>query len=76
MRELRDLRAEGLIKQNLLVRVRQVILAANHMRDLHLDIVQDHGQVIEGVSVRAEQHQVFYFRIGAFLGTVNDVGES
>src|SRR5690606_11819191 len=49
---------ERLEKQDLLRRVRQVILAANHMGDLHVVIVRDDGEVIDGRSVRARDHHV------------------
>ena len=51
MRELRDRGAERLIKQNLFVSVRQVVLAANHMRDAHLNVVQNDRQVVKRMAI-------------------------
>ncbi len=44
-------RAEGLVEQHLFVRVRQVILTTNDMRDAHLDVIEHHRQVVERMSV-------------------------
>ena len=61
MRKLRDRRAERVVEQNLLVCVRQMILAANDMRDRHLNVIKHYGKVVERMSVRAQQYKVFDF---------------
>ena len=76
MRKLRHVLTESLIKQNLLVRVRQMILAANDVRDAHLDVVDHDREVVERMAVGTQQHQVFDLGIDAFLLAVNDVGET
>src|SRR5688572_9942408 len=75
MRELRDRGAERLIKQNLFVSVRQVVLTANHMRDAHLSVVENDRQVVMRMAVRSQQYQVFNFGMGTFLLAVNNVRE-
>ena len=45
MRELRHLPTQGFIQRNLLGRVRQMIVAANHMRNFHQRVV-DHDHVV------------------------------
>ena len=47
-------RAERLEQEHVLRRVRDVIVASNHVRDLHLHIVDDDREVVGGVAVRAE----------------------
>ena len=59
MRELRHRRAERAVQQNLLRRVRDVIVAAHHVRDRHLHIVGHDRQVIGGMAVRAQDDEVF-----------------
>ena len=59
MCEHRRWRAERLKQQHVLRRVRDVIVSSNHVIDLHLHIVHDDREVVGGVAVRAEQHEVF-----------------
>ena len=59
VRELRHRRAQRLINQNLLMRVRQVILAPNDMSDAHFNVVEHDRKVIERMTIRTKQHQIF-----------------
>ncbi len=75
MREARGGRPERLVDQQLLGRVRDVIVAADHVGDAHVHVVGHHAQVIGGLAVRAEQHEVFELRgVEADLA-VHGVGE-
>ena len=76
MRELRDPGAKRLVKQDLFVGVRQMILAANYVRNAHLDIVEHDRKVIKRMAIRAQQHQILNFGIGTLLLAVNNVGET
>ena len=58
VREPRDRRADRLVQQHLLRRVRDVIVAADHMRDPHLHIVGHDRQVIGGMAVGSEDDEV------------------
>ena len=58
MRELRRREAERLIQQDLPRRIRDVILAADHVRDLHQRIVDDDGEVVGGAAVGADDHRI------------------
>ena len=68
MRELGRCEPERLVEQNLPRRVRDVILAADHMRDLHQRIVHDHGEVVRRRAVGANDH-----RIADHLGLKTDL---
>ena len=48
---------EGLEEQHVLRCVRDVIIPANHMRDLHVDVVDDHREMVGGVPIRAQNHE-------------------
>ena len=50
-------RVERLVEQHLLRRVRDVIVAADDVRDRHVDVVHDDGQVIRGMTIRAEDDE-------------------
>ena len=43
---------------DLLGSIRDVIVAAEHVGDLHVDVVDDHGEVVERRAVRPENHEV------------------
>ena len=58
VRELRRRESERLIEQHLPRRIRDVILAANHMRDLHQRIVDHDGEVVGRPAVRSDQHRI------------------
>ena len=66
MRELRDRGAERLIKQNLFVSVREVVLTANHVRDAHLNVVENNRQVIKRMAIGSQQ-PIFDLGVRAFL---------
>ena len=57
--ELGNRRLEGLVEQELLGRVRDVIVAPHDMRDPHLDIVGHDREVICGMAVRSQDDEVF-----------------
>jgi hypothetical protein len=73
VRKLRHARAERLVKQNLLVCVRQMVLAANHVRDAHLDVVDHDREVVKRMTIGTQQHEIFNLGIAALLRSVNDV---
>ena len=73
MGKCRRRNAESLINKHLFVRIGQVILSANHVRDPHLDIVANHRQVIERVAVRTEQNEVLGVVVISFLDAVHGV---
>ena len=49
---------ERAIEQHLPRRVRDVVLAADHMRDLHQRVVHDHREVVGGTAVGADQDRI------------------
>ena len=50
---------ERLVQQHVLRRVRDVIVAADHVRDRHVDVVGDDRQVIGRLAVGAQDHEIF-----------------
>jgi hypothetical protein len=58
MRELRRLEPQRLVEKQLPRRVRNVILAPDHMRNLHQRIVDNDGKVIRRVPVGAYKHGI------------------
>ena len=58
MREGRRGEAERLVQQDLTRRVRNVILAADHMRHPHQRIVHDDREVVRRVAVGADDHRI------------------
>ena len=58
VREHRHRRTDRLVQHHLLRRVRDVVVATHHMRDLHLHIVRHHGKVIRRLAIRAQDHEV------------------
>ena len=57
VRELRHRRAERLVQQHLLRRVRDVIVAADHVGDRHVDVVDDDREVVGRVAVGAQDRR-------------------
>ena len=60
-REVRELRRRGakrLVDQHLPRRVRDVVLAAHHMRDRHPRVVDDDGEVVGGTAVGADDDRI------------------
>ncbi len=51
VRESRNLSAKSLVKQNLFVGVREMILSAYDVSDPHLDIIKDDGEIVERMSI-------------------------
>ena len=51
VRKLRQIFTESLVKQNLFMRVRQMILTANDVCDFHLDVVEHDRKVVKRVAV-------------------------
>jgi len=58
VRECRGVDAECAEQEDVLRRVRQMIVATRDVRDLHVDIVDDDREVIRRMVVRAQQHEV------------------
>ena len=76
MRELRHRRAERAIQQDLLRRVRDVIVAAHHMRDLHLHIVGHDGELIGRLAVGAQDDEVLDVRAVELDRAVDEIVEA
>ena len=72
VRKNRRRRAQRTIQQRLLQDIRDVVRPANHMRDSHVDVVDNHAQLISwralrlAVFRRTQQDEVLDFRIGHF----------
>src|SRR5688500_6475875 len=58
VRELRRRLRERVVEQYLLRRVGDVIVATNDMRDRHVDVVDDDGEVIGGIAVGAQDDEI------------------
>ena len=58
---LRRLRAEGSVEVEMLPRVRQVVLAAHDVGDLHLDVVHHMGEVEDVAAIRPPDRHVRFF---------------
>src|SRR5262249_52884545 len=67
--------SQRLIDQDLLVRVREVILSADDVRDTHQYVINNDREVVEGMPVGTQQNQVFDFVTVAFLQTIDGVVE-
>ncbi len=76
MRERGHRRVERAIQQDLLRRVRDVIVAADHVRDSHLDIVAHHRQLIGGLAVGAKQDEILDVRAVELDRPVNEIVEA
>ena len=50
-----------------------MILAANYVSNAHLDIVDHHRKVIEGMAIGSQQNQIFNLGILSLLGSKNKV---
>src|SRR5258708_7397394 len=66
--ELRERRAERLIDQNLFRRIGDVIVAAHDERDLHRDVVRDHGEIVDRRSIRAKDDEVAFSDVAVRKG--------
>src|SRR5436190_12474932 len=49
---------EGPVHRELFRRIGNVIVAPQHMRDLHVDVVHDHGKVVEGGAIGPQNHKI------------------
>src|SRR3954463_9540271 len=58
MREPGRREAERLVEQNLTRRIRQMILAPDHLRHLHQGIVDHHREVVRGCAVAAKDDRI------------------
>ena len=58
VRELRRRKPQRLVEQHLARRIRNVILAADHVRHLHHRIVDDDGEVVGRPPVRSHEHRI------------------
>ena len=61
---LRGRDAEGLEELEMLRGVGEVVFAADHVRDLHLDVIDDVDEVEDRFAVGAEDHEVAVFDAG------------
>ena len=75
VRELRRRRAERLVEQHLLRRVRDVIVAADDVRDRHVDVVDDDRQVIGRMAVGAEDDEALDVLVVELDRPVHEIGE-
>ena len=66
VRELRRRLTERAPEQQVLWGVRYVIVAADDVRDLHLEIVDDNRQMIRGQPVRSKDDEVLDLRVVEF----------
>ena len=62
MRELRRRRAKCLEEQHMLRRVRDVVVAADDMRNRHVHVVDDDGEMVRGVAIGPLHHEVLDVR--------------
>ena len=68
-------RAERLEQQHLLRRVRDVIVAAHDVRDLHVEVVGDDGEVVGRVAVGAQDDEVLDVGVVERDRAVHEIGE-
>ena len=76
VRELRQRRVQRAIQQDLLRRVRDVIVAAHHMRDPHLHIVGHDREVIGRQAVGADDDEVLDDGAVEFDRAVDEIVEA
>ncbi len=63
VRETRYRGAERLVDVDLARRVVDVVVAADHVGDAHVDVVDDHREVVGRETVRTEDHEVVEFGV-------------
>ena len=68
--------AERAVEQDLLRRVRDVVVTAHHVRDAHGDVVGHHGHVVDRRAVRPEDHEVVEVLVREGNLAVDEVGPS
>ena len=66
---------EGLVDEDLLGRVGQVVVAADHVRDAHVRVVAHHGEVVGGAPVGAHDDHVVHGLCGEAHVAVHRVVE-
>ena len=66
---------DGSVQQNLLRRVGDVIVAAHHVRDAHVDVVGNDGQLVRGRAVGADDDEVFDAHVRHGDGSVHEILE-
>src|ERR1700722_10622047 len=52
-----------------------MIGAANHVRDVHVDVIDHHAQLISGQSGRSQQHEIFHLLVLHVARTEDDILE-
>ena len=67
MRELWERDAERLEEEDVLRRIGEVVLTANHVRDPHICIIHDHGEVVERAPIGTQDDQVTTERLSVDL---------
>ena len=75
VREGRHRRAHRGEQQHVLGRVRDVIVAADHVRDRHVDVVADHRQVIDRQPVAADDDEVVDAGVVELDRALHEIGE-
>jgi hypothetical protein len=73
MRERRHGRVHRAVQQDLFRRVRDVIVAAHHVRHLHHHVVHDDREVVRGMAVGSQHHEVFDGRIVEVDRSVDEI---
>ncbi len=68
--------AEGLHERDVLRRVREVVLAADHVADRHRVIVDDHHEVVDRDPVRPHDDEIAEQRVVELDGTADEVVEA
>ncbi|EIM03453.1 hypothetical protein UU5_00600 [Rhodanobacter sp. 115] len=75
VRELRHRRAQRVVDVDLAWRVVDVVVAADHLGDAHVDVVHHHGEVVGGPAIGTEDHQVIQLAVGELDATLHLVLE-
>ncbi len=73
--EPRQRRAERLVDVDLAGCVVDVVVAADHLGDLHVPVVDHHGEVVGGPAVRTEDHEVVQLGVGDLDPALDQVVE-
>src|SRR5262249_13109147 len=74
--EARRLLAHRLVEEDLLVRVREVVLTADDVGDPHRDVVADDAEVVERAAVRTQEREVLGVPVLPLLRPVDRVVEA
>ena len=76
MGELRDRCAQGLIDKDLPVRVRQMAVAPDDMRNLHQEVVDHAAEIVGRAAVAAQKHRIADLDGLDFDSAENEIGKS